>query len=165
MSETTTTSPLTVVLVHGAFADSSSWTGVIERLQASRVRRPAVDRRQHRRTAEVTLRRAGTSPLAECNRPCGSNGATATGFQPWNCDCRMRCALQRGEEVKIVSRGFEGRRRQPGSGLIPPGQYLVEDFPVLTAGPTPFTQRDDWDFSIVDETGSVAALDLGIAAL
>ena len=26
--------PLTVVLVHGAFADSSSWTGVIERLQA-----------------------------------------------------------------------------------------------------------------------------------
>ena len=59
--------------------------------------------------------------------------------------------------MKIVSRGFEGRRRQPGGGLIPPGQYLVEDFPVLTAGPTPFTQREDWDFSIVDETGSVAA--------
>jgi len=59
--------------------------------------------------------------------------------------------------VKIVSRGFEGRRRQPGGGLIPPGQYVVEDFPVLTAGPTPFTQREDWDFSIVDETGSVAA--------
>ena len=34
MSETTTTSPLTVVLVHGAFADSSSWAGVIERLLA-----------------------------------------------------------------------------------------------------------------------------------
>jgi pimeloyl-ACP methyl ester carboxylesterase len=34
MSQTTTTSPLTVVLVHGAFADSSSWAGVIERLQA-----------------------------------------------------------------------------------------------------------------------------------
>jgi pimeloyl-ACP methyl ester carboxylesterase len=28
-------SPLTVVLVHGAFADGSSWNGVIERLQAS----------------------------------------------------------------------------------------------------------------------------------
>ena len=27
--------PLTVVLVHGAFADSSSWDGVIERLQAA----------------------------------------------------------------------------------------------------------------------------------
>jgi pimeloyl-ACP methyl ester carboxylesterase len=37
MSETTTTSPLTVVLVHGAFADSSSWAGVIERLQAKGV--------------------------------------------------------------------------------------------------------------------------------
>ena len=34
MSEATTAGPLTVVLVHGAFADSSSWTGVIERLQA-----------------------------------------------------------------------------------------------------------------------------------
>ena len=27
--------PLTVVLVHGAFADASSWNGVIERLQAA----------------------------------------------------------------------------------------------------------------------------------
>jgi pimeloyl-ACP methyl ester carboxylesterase len=31
----TETTPLTVVLVHGAFADSSSWNGVIERLQAN----------------------------------------------------------------------------------------------------------------------------------
>src|SRR3989442_14672142 len=39
MSQTTPTTvgPLTVVLVHGAFADASSWTGVIERLQASGV--------------------------------------------------------------------------------------------------------------------------------
>jgi pimeloyl-ACP methyl ester carboxylesterase len=29
------TAPLTVVLVHGAFADSSSWDGVVERLQAA----------------------------------------------------------------------------------------------------------------------------------
>jgi pimeloyl-ACP methyl ester carboxylesterase len=36
MSETTT-SPPTVVLVHGAFADSSSWAGVIERLHAKGV--------------------------------------------------------------------------------------------------------------------------------
>jgi pimeloyl-ACP methyl ester carboxylesterase len=35
MSQTTsnTTGPLTVVLMHGAFADASSWNGVIERLQ------------------------------------------------------------------------------------------------------------------------------------
>ena len=33
----TTAAPLTVVLVHGAFADASSWSGVVERLQAAGV--------------------------------------------------------------------------------------------------------------------------------
>jgi pimeloyl-ACP methyl ester carboxylesterase len=37
MSDTTNTDLPTVVLVHGAFADASSWNGVIERLQAKRV--------------------------------------------------------------------------------------------------------------------------------
>jgi pimeloyl-ACP methyl ester carboxylesterase len=39
MSQATPTSagPLSVMLVHGAFADASSWTGVIERLQAGGV--------------------------------------------------------------------------------------------------------------------------------
>ena len=39
MSQTTPTNtgPLTVVLVHGAFADASSWNGVIERLQKAGV--------------------------------------------------------------------------------------------------------------------------------
>jgi pimeloyl-ACP methyl ester carboxylesterase len=38
MSDTSTdTARLTVVLVHGAFADSSSWNGVVERLQAAGV--------------------------------------------------------------------------------------------------------------------------------
>ncbi len=34
----------------------------------------------------------------------------------------------------IVSPGFSGRRR-PGADNLPPGQYLVNDFPVLSAGP------------------------------
>jgi pimeloyl-ACP methyl ester carboxylesterase len=34
---TTDHAPLTVVLVHGAFADASSWNGVIERLQAAEI--------------------------------------------------------------------------------------------------------------------------------
>jgi hypothetical protein len=34
-----------------------------------------------------------------------------------------------------MSTGFRGRRR-PGVEL-PPSQYLAEDFPVLSAGPTP----------------------------
>ncbi|MBV8986505.1 MAG: molybdopterin-dependent oxidoreductase [Acidimicrobiia bacterium] len=59
--------------------------------------------------------------------------------------------------MAIVNRGFKGRRQQAGAGLIPPGQYLVDDFPVLTAGPTPHTPLDTWDFTIVDETGAQAA--------
>jgi pimeloyl-ACP methyl ester carboxylesterase len=38
MSETTTNDQLTVLLVHGAFADSTSWAGVIERLQAKGIK-------------------------------------------------------------------------------------------------------------------------------
>jgi pimeloyl-ACP methyl ester carboxylesterase len=43
MSQATSSDgPLTVVLVHGAFADASSWTGVIERLQANGIQVTAV---------------------------------------------------------------------------------------------------------------------------
>jgi len=59
--------------------------------------------------------------------------------------------------MAIVNRGFQGRRRQQGAGLVPPGQYLVDDFPVLTAGPTPTVDLATWDFTVVDETGEVAA--------
>jgi DMSO/TMAO reductase YedYZ molybdopterin-dependent catalytic subunit len=58
--------------------------------------------------------------------------------------------------MAIVNRGFKGRRRQAGAGLVPPGQYVVDDFPVLTAGPTQFTPLEKWDFTIVDETGAPA---------
>src|SRR5688500_10056748 len=60
--------------------------------------------------------------------------------------------------MSFVSRGFEGRRsRQPGGGLIPPGQHLVEDCPVLPAGRTPEPELDEWDFTIIDESGETAA--------
>jgi DMSO/TMAO reductase YedYZ molybdopterin-dependent catalytic subunit len=49
----------------------------------------------------------------------------------------------------IFSRGFRGRRSTPEQAdRLPPGQYLVTDFPVLSAGPTPHTPLDRWDFSI-----------------
>ena len=57
----------------------------------------------------------------------------------------------------IVNRGFVGRRRQAGAGLVPPGQYVVEDFPVLTAGPTPDVDLETWDFTVFEETGDLAA--------
>ena len=48
-----------------------------------------------------------------------------------------------------ITRGFHGRRRDPGEqGRVPPGQYVTTDFPVLSAGPTPSTSTEKWTFSI-----------------
>ncbi|SQD95719.1 MULTISPECIES: sulfite oxidase-like oxidoreductase [unclassified Parafrankia] len=52
----------------------------------------------------------------------------------------------------IVSPGFQGRPRSAGSDL-PPGQYLTEDFPVLSAGPTPRVPLETWEFTITTEVG------------
>ena len=54
----------------------------------------------------------------------------------------------------IISRGFSGRRRS-SEAKLPPGQYLTEDFPVLSAGPTPRVDLDDWQLSVTTETGGV----------
>src|SRR5919106_1500605 len=57
-----------------------------------------------------------------------------------------------------ISRGFRGRRRSDvDPSRVPPGQYVVDDFPVLSAGPTPRTPLDEWSFTIdgaVDEAVS-----------
>jgi DMSO/TMAO reductase YedYZ molybdopterin-dependent catalytic subunit len=54
--------------------------------------------------------------------------------------------------MSFITRGFRGRRRETDeSERIPPGQYLVDDFPVLSAGPTPHTPLDRWDFTIEGE--------------
>ena len=58
--------------------------------------------------------------------------------------------------MAVVSRGFFGRRREENPEL-PPGQYLTEDFPVLSAGPTPVVDLADWNFSIQTESGDVHA--------
>ncbi|HZB22688.1 MAG TPA: molybdopterin-dependent oxidoreductase, partial [Gaiellaceae bacterium] len=55
----------------------------------------------------------------------------------------------------IVSRGFKGRRRDEGGDRVPPGQYLTNDFPVLSAGPTPRPPLDQWDFTIVGEVDAL----------
>lgn len=58
----------------------------------------------------------------------------------------------------FISRGFRGRRTDPAiARRLPPGQYLEQDFPVLTAGPTPLIRMADWSFGVngqVDETRS-----------
>ena len=48
-----------------------------------------------------------------------------------------------------ISRGFQGRRRDDvDPSRLPPGQYVTDDFPVLSAGPTPHTPLAEWDFTI-----------------
>ena len=49
-----------------------------------------------------------------------------------------------------VSRGFRHLRRAPAEleERVPPGQYLTDGFPVLSAGPTPDTRLEDWTFSV-----------------
>ncbi len=53
--------------------------------------------------------------------------------------------------MAIVSRGFHGRRRPGPEGRVPPGQYVVDDFPVLSAGPTQETPLERWSFTIDGE--------------
>src|SRR5690242_5707510 len=48
-----------------------------------------------------------------------------------------------------IARGFFGKRRDAEYGdRLPPGQYTVKDFPVLTYGPTPHTPVEQWSFTI-----------------
>ncbi len=53
--------------------------------------------------------------------------------------------------MSFVTRGFSGRRREPDADL-PPGQTLVDDWPVLSAGVTPLVDTADWDFTITTES-------------
>jgi DMSO/TMAO reductase YedYZ molybdopterin-dependent catalytic subunit len=49
----------------------------------------------------------------------------------------------------MVTRGFTGQRPPSDkAGRIPPGQHLVRDFPVLSAGPTPRIAHEQWSFTL-----------------
>jgi DMSO/TMAO reductase YedYZ molybdopterin-dependent catalytic subunit len=56
-----------------------------------------------------------------------------------------------------VTRGFQGRADRRGASRLPPGQYLTNDFPVLSAGSTPQTRLDTWTFSLETEGGDTLA--------
>src|SRR3984885_763864 len=52
-------------------------------------------------------------------------------------------------DVPPISRGFSSRRREQGlADRIPPGQYVTTDFPVLSAGPTPQINLEEWTFAL-----------------
>ena len=55
--------------------------------------------------------------------------------------------------MTVISRGFRGRRRREQAEGLPPGQYVTDDFPVLSAGPTPHTPTERWSFTVVARDG------------
>jgi DMSO/TMAO reductase YedYZ molybdopterin-dependent catalytic subunit len=58
--------------------------------------------------------------------------------------------------VNIFSTGFTGRRREDAENpALRPGQYLTDDFPVLSAGPTPRVTTAEWELTITTELGQV----------
>ncbi len=74
---------------------------------------------------------------------------------PWRADGAIRLndlTSERQARMSVISRGFGARRRESDDRL-PPGQYLTQDFPVLSAGPTPRIPTDSWEFVIVARDG------------
>jgi DMSO/TMAO reductase YedYZ molybdopterin-dependent catalytic subunit len=57
----------------------------------------------------------------------------------------------------IVTRGFGGRREVDPD--VPPGQYVTDDFPVLSTGPTPNVDEDRWSLEVRTETGETRRWD------
>src|SRR5690348_16230372 len=64
---------------------------------------------------------------------------------------RPGIACESGVLMSFITRGFSGRNRASDVRL-PPGQTLVDFWTILTAGPTPRVDTDDWEFTIRDET-------------
>ena len=58
--------------------------------------------------------------------------------------------------MAVFSRGFGARRREVDPQL-PPGQYLTDDVPVLSAGPTPHIDQSEWSLMIRTEAGALAS--------
>src|SRR4030095_4480319 len=51
--------------------------------------------------------------------------------------------------ARMVTRGFGGKQPpRDVANRLPPGQYMTEDFPVLSAGPNPRISMDDWKFTL-----------------
>jgi DMSO/TMAO reductase YedYZ molybdopterin-dependent catalytic subunit len=63
--------------------------------------------------------------------------------------------IRRPLKESVDGDGDEGpqSRRRDSSPQLPPGQYLTDDFPVLSAGPTPRIPLETWQFTVTTELG------------
>ena len=60
--------------------------------------------------------------------------------------------------MAIISRGFKRRRQADASPeRVPPGQYVTNDFPVLSAGPTPRVPIETWTLEVLTDEGESRA--------
>jgi DMSO/TMAO reductase YedYZ molybdopterin-dependent catalytic subunit len=50
----------------------------------------------------------------------------------------------------MITRGFKSKRPRGDPTRVPPGQYVTNDFPVLSAGPTPQAALEAWSFVLRD---------------
>lgn len=58
--------------------------------------------------------------------------------------------------MATFSAGFTGRPDRTAQGAdLPPGQYVTNEFPVLSAGPTPHVPLDEWHLEIGSDLGVV----------
>ena len=55
----------------------------------------------------------------------------------------------------MINPGFK-RKKENTQHSLPPGQYVEEGFPILTAGPTPHIKLDEWAFEIKQDNSSLA---------
>ncbi len=56
----------------------------------------------------------------------------------------------------MVTRGFFGKKDK--NDRVPPGQYLENRFPVLSAEPTPKINLEDWNLSIIYDNETLAEI-------
>ena len=58
----------------------------------------------------------------------------------------------------MATRGFTGRRVDPETAArLPPGQHATQDFPVLSATPTPQVDLGDWRFTLKQGAKPIAS--------
>ena len=50
--------------------------------------------------------------------------------------------------MSIINAGFGRKREAVDPKRVPPGQFLVTDWPVLTYGPTPHVPTEQWSFKL-----------------
>ena len=53
----------------------------------------------------------------------------------------------------MITRGFRSKHATGASDRSPPGQYVTNEFPVLSAGPTARSPLATWTFALEDLQG------------